>query len=323
MADYRFSILPFRYREAPAFAEASADELRVLLALIGENGSSDTATLAEATGISAARVASSVVFWTESGILRPNDDNDRTATNIVDDFEARLRAEDVREESNLTVAKTIRDHALQDLFVACAELIGRPALNDREIHDIVALYEQYGLSEEYIITLLHDLTSRSRTTIRALVNHAIKLHGFEIDTVEKLNTYFRDRDATGEWERLIRRVLGIYGRALTKSEKAAARRWCEDYEYDEPILTLAYDVTVKNTGRASVAYMEKLLEDWHRNGCRTAEACLARYGAAKPTKPDPSAQRTTKKEKPRYGTFDPEDVFKKALARSYGEEDNT
>jgi DNA replication protein DnaD len=69
--------------------------------------------------------------------------------------------------------------------------------------------------------------------------------------------------------------------------------------------------------------MDKVLSGWHAKGLSTLEECRAansvsKAAAEKPTPTRPKAK--SKPEKPRYGDFDVNDAFAKALERSYGED---
>ena len=315
MNEYRFKIPSLALSGSEALLDASEAELRILLLLIEKGGRATRRELSAGAGISEARVASAVTYWIEAGALCNEDDSVRDT--ITEEFETRLRAGELDEESSVKVARDIRDNDLAGLLSECATLLGKPTLNEREIKYITELYTQYTLSAEFILTLLADLRSRSKCTVRALVDRAIRLYEKEIDTPESLLEYFRVRDSKSEGERLCRKVLGIWDRAPGQSEKRAFIKWVNEYGYDEPVISRAYDITVTKTGHASVAYMDKLLTDWHEAGCKTLTECERRYEA---TKPEPKTRSTQKEKAPkeRYGTFDPEEAFRRALERSYG-----
>ena len=323
MNTYNFDINYLQIAPSGLLSMASAEEMRVPLCLISSGGKSTDTVLAEAAGVHPARAAAAVSFWAAGGVLtqRATAHATEEKTNLVDEFDFRLRVDDVDEESAAEVAKVIRDEGLSDMFDECAALLGRPTLNDREIRLLTALYTQYGLDEEYILTLLSDMCTRSKCSVRALVNRAIALQGRGIDTTEKLSDYIKSAAESGEWERRTRKVLGIYSRALTQAEKQLFRKWADVYGYDEDILTLAYDKTVRAISQYSAAYMDKMLTAWYEAGCRTAAACeeYDRTHKPKPTDTTPKTGRKDKKPKERYGNFDPEEAFRKALARSYGD----
>ena len=73
--------------------------------------------------------------------------------------------------------------------------------------------------------------------------------------------------------------------------------------------------------------MDKVLTHWHEVGCKTLDECIrlnerehAQMDAERQAPKPPSIPR--KKPTPRYGDFDVNDAFEKALLRSYGEDSN-
>jgi len=327
MKQYTYTQTPLRLIGTELLAEASAEELRVLIVLMECGGRITLADLAKGAGVREARAASAVSFWEAGGAIRLTqedtcdraDGSTRTEENEgpIKEFSYRLQADAIENEPTAAVADAIRDNDLSAMLTECATLLGKPTLSDYEVRALTGLYTQYALSEEYIVTLLGDMLTRSRATVRTLVNRAIKLSADGVDTMEKLNDYFRQRDEVGEWERRMRRVLGIYSRALTEKEKQLFRKWVELYGFGEDILALAYDRTVQNTARYSAPYMDKLLTDWYENGCHTPAACEQRYTSSRPTE---SARRSHTKSaapKERFGNFDHEEAFARALERSF------
>ena len=80
--------------------------------------------------------------------------------------------------------------------------------------------------------------------------------------------------------------------------------------------------------------MDKIITDWHDHGAKTLEECEACYIEWRRIQAEESekkraelAERTSarrpKKEKPRYGDFDPEAALEMALSRSFFDEDES
>ena len=205
----------------------------------------------------------------------------------------------------------------------CATLMKRSAFSSAEIKDLTALYEQYGLSEEFIVTLAAYLAEQGRLTVTKLINRAIKLTERDIDNVKALEAYIVERESDSEAEREFRRLFGIYGRAPSKTEKECFKRWSKDYGYFTEIVGEAYDIAVTCATRGHLSYADKLLTRWYETGCRTLAQCRERYEAdelEKKAKKDSKKAKSSENKKERYGDFDVEEAFLKALERSYGED---
>ena len=302
--------------ECEAFADASREELKVLVALIAGAGADELPSL---LGISSARSASSVSLWRESGVL-----TEEELVKVEFDTE---KNDEIEEEPASLVAKDIRDKGLAMLVNEVARLLGRPALSTASVKKIVALHTEYALSEEYILTLAAHLCDTGKLTVTRLVSEAIKLVEKGIDTADDLLVYTeRWRNMTDADARL-RRIIGIYNRNLTQSEKEYFNKWVNEYLFSEGIISEAYDRSVKGArGQYSAAYMDAILTRWHECGCKTLAECIARSETDKAAIDEEKARERESRKKaregaqttPRYGAFDAEEALAMALKRSYG-----
>ena len=308
---------PIELTDKEAFIEASREELRVLLALIECGGKLDSAaTLAKRAQVSSARTSAALVFWEEAGVIKKS-----SAQTITEEFEERIELGKIREVSAKDTANSIRDAGLADMISECATLMQRAALNSAEIKELTALHDQYALSEEFIVTLAAYIAEHGKLTVTKLTNKAIQLTEREIDTPEALEHYIAERESESEAEREFRKLFGIYGRAPSKTEKECFNKWSRDYGYFTEIVGEAYDIAVTNATRGHLTYADKLLTRWFETGCRTVAECRVQYEKDEAEKKNKkAAEKPAKKpaEKERYGDFDPEEAFLKALERSYG-----
>lgn len=306
----------------PAFSEASKEELRALVALTELGCQIESAEeLAEAAKISPARAKSALAFWEESGVIITDDGRPL----IVEEFEERLVRGEIDEVPATRVATSIRDESLASMIDECASLMGQACLSNTDVKNITALHTQYSLGADFIATLAAYLSSRGDFTVRKLVNEAIKLQGKGCDTAEALDAYITDMENTSgaEWE--FRRILGIYGRNLSVSEKKYFKKWSEELGYSVGVVSEAYDLAVLNTksGRGDLRYMDSVLTAWHEAGCKTVSDCQRHVESEKAKrqseKPETKRHAKSAPETPRYGNFDINEAFNNAVARSFGD----
>ncbi len=312
-----------------AFSEASRDELRVLLSVICLGGdASDVARLSSLAGVSSARVKSSVVLFEDAGVLKKCDTppaESKNAQTITDEFEERIALGEIQDVSSIECARDIRDMGLASLLSECASIMGKAALSTEEAKLISSIYTQLALSEDYIITLAAYIAeTKGRLTAVRLSGEAEKLVKRGIDTAEALEKHISDKESESGavWE--FKRICGIYNRNLSKKESELVNRWYYDFGYGEDIVGEAYDRTVINTGKLSLPYMDKLITSWHEADCKTLDDCRRVSEAEKQKKAEdkpkaPPRMPRVPKETTRYGNFDVDDAFKKALLRSYGD----
>ena len=323
MPSPKYRVTPIRVIGSTAFTEASREELRVLLALVELSGDIDCPeALAEAIMISPARCKAALAFWEESGVISIDNGEPR----ITDEFEDRLTRGEIDEVPATKVADSIRDEQLASMIDECARMMNQACLSNTDVKNLTALHTQYSLGPEYIVTLAAYLVSRGDLTVRRLCNESIRLQGKGIDSLEGLEAYISEMEKSSgaEWE--FRRVLGIYGRNLSASERAYFKRWSEDFGYSVGIVSEAYDISVLNTKHGDLRYMDKVLTAWHEAGCKTVSDCRQKIEEEKAKKQADAKAKVGKArpkaapETPRYGNFDINEAFNNAVARSFTDE---
>ena len=326
MSKINFRVLLRPLSECQGFTEMTAPELRVLVALIENGGCIESAKmLAELSGTTEVRAVSTLTLLTEMGLIAPEDEM-TSQGGIVEEFEYRIREGEIEAQSARVVAKTIRDGNLSEMISECAVIFEEPALSSEHTAILTALYTQYGLSPEYILTLASYMATKGKPNASTLKNKAISLHKRGIDTVEELERYIGDleRENTADWE--LKRLFGIKGRNLSDAELAYFRRWCDEFDFTTEIVSAAYDIcSVATGGKLSLPYMDKILSEWHEAGCKTLDECRRHEEKNKVErreayKPKVKPREKEKPKPPRYGSFDVDEAFKAALKRSFGDD---
>ena len=309
------------------FKEASKDELKILIAILSENGSPVSAEeLSEKLGISVPRVKACITLFKESGVLIECDDT--PLAEVEYEFEPSKKDKEKARDTKEEVARSIRENDLYEMNCDVERILEK-TLETREIERITSLYTKKGLSPEYILTLSAFLKDRRQTlTVEAIVREANKLIANGTDTLEELEIYIKEKsdEIAGEME--MRRLFGIYNRTLTRTEREYFHRWMHEYGYSVSVIGEAYDVTVAAINKISLPYINSILKEWYDAGCKTVEECRARVNirkAATPKKANNNSQKTNKTttaETPKYADFNSEDALLRALERSYSDADN-
>lgn len=325
MTDLSFKVNLAALTASPTFAEASAEELRVLFALLSPTGAHGSAEqLATLAAVSRARVLGALALWEEAGVI------ERETAGVSFEFEERPGDKfNPREAKSAELARDIRDNSLAGLITECTRIMKKGSLTHSEIAAISALYTQLALSPEYILTLAAHLAERGRLTPRRLASKAESLVAKDIDTLEALEIYVAEseRSNAAVWE--FRRVLGIWGRATAPSEREAFLRWSDEYGYGPEIVRTAYDLSVRSISKLSVAHIDAIIRTWHEGGCKTVAECKraaeqfsADLAAKEKERSKRGGKKQTAKEEPKYSDFNSEDALMQALLRSYGDGDD-
>ncbi len=314
MSDFRIH----KASEKEEFLEASAEELRVLVALI-ESGTTAPDKLSKICKMSRARTVSALSYWREAGVITEG------GPTITEEFEERLRLGELEEKSSKELAEDIRNNELAELFTECSRLMKKTELTKKDAEYITALITELGLDVEFAAILAAYLAEEGRLTPSKLFNKARDLVKEEIDDTAALEAYICKMQNTSSFEREVKIALRIR-RETTEKEKSLFKKWGEEYAFSIKTVKLAYDFCVDAKGEYIPSYMDTLLTDWHKNGCKTVEECRTRKEAKSAEIAAAHSTKKPKKEndsKPKYGDFDVNDAFKKALERSYGNSENS
>ena len=314
-----------------ALADASPEELRVLLCLVAAGGSvSDPAALAAAAGCSKPRARSALRYWEEVGVTEETEDGALPAPKKP------LRpAVETREAPAHEIASTVTRETLAGFIDTCQQTVGR-VFNTKELNALTALVEDMPFSREYILILISYCMKKTRKfSFTYLEKVAHSMLEKECLTVEQLNAHLAaaEKFASREWQ--LRRLLGIGERRLSSREQEYLLRWTGEFDYGVEIIGIAYDITVNHTGKISLPYMDKLLTRFHAAGCGTVSAVeelleneqaeRAAKQIARPENGKKSGQFATGAGEgdptaTRGSSFNRQDYMAAALRRSYGDD---
>lgn len=285
-------------------SEADATDLRVLLYLAGNPDAFSEADAAAALQISEAEVRSSVKFWRGAGVIARA--NAKKAA--LQKEKKPLREKAAARLTSDELCEIAEENAEFKLLVIEAQQVAGWMFNTSEIEIIASLYANLRLSTEYILTLIGYFVVRREKPLRYLEKVAYSMIDEGVnnaaDLEEKLRWLEKFEGRAGK----VRTLFGIGGRELTAREKDYLVAWFDNYGFSDEMVALAYEKTVNTTGKASLAYANGILKKWHEEGVKTP-ADVEKGGAKK------SGKGATQ-------SFDVDDAFSKALARSYanGEE---
>ena len=299
--------------------EASADDLRVLLTLLSL-GRAGAAAIADTLGVGMETVTASLAFWRGAGAVTVREEAAATPKTT-----APRRTEGLSELGAEEMATYLHEAGLATLVAEAERQRGR-LLNRTDLSILLSLSQDLLLTPAYILTLLAYCDAQGDgepKPMRYVERVALRLTEHGIDSCEALEEYMREQELLRSMEGGLRRMFGIGSRRLTAREEKAFLLWTDEYGYGEEVIGAAYDVTVNATGRASVAYADKILAHWHECGVRTAEEAEALLLREREEKKPKGRSRAPKKEGTSSGSsFDVGDFFRRAVERSFKNEEN-
>ena len=69
----------------------------------------------------------------------------------------------------------------------------------------------------------------------------------------------------------LKKAMGVIDRNFTPTEIKCINSWLYDYKMSFEMIIYAYDLCISNTGKMSVKYMNKVIENWHQTGASTVK----------------------------------------------------
>ena len=298
-----------------AFFSASADELRVLF-VIREKGSVSAEELRTLLSLSDADVRDALAFWRGAGAISVGEAEDKAPPKPL------LSADALSPYSPAEASRLIEKENLASFVEACQATHGK-VLSPTDIDVILGLHDQLGFSCEYICLLIAFLERYEKKPMRYVEKVAFSLYDKGVLSIEELNAYIEKKTRSEMREGNLRKLFGIGARALTTKEDECFLRWTEEYGYDDSVIGLAYDITVGSTNEATVAYADKILRRWYESCCKSLPAVEEFIEKEKASRGSANASQKKKKpsekEKDDMRSFDVDDMFAHALARSYGD----
>ncbi len=315
-----------RFLSSAAFLGASADELRVLAFLALAEEPKTAEELAAALKMGEEDLRDVLSFWRGAGAISLAEGEKTSAKPKKKRYIE--SADTLSDYSDSEAARIIDEGDLSAFVEQCQEIYGK-VLSPADIHIVLGLHDQLGFDPEYICLLIAFCNKEgNRKAFRYIEKVALSLYDRGVLSVKELEDYIEKKQMADSREGKIRKMFGIGARALTSKEDAAILRWCEEYGYDDSVIEYAYELTVNATAKPTISYTDRILANWYKAGCHNLLA-VKEY-AEKQKEERQNAKKTGKKagkesdqkvnaEKESMRSFDVDDFFERAIARSYGD----
>ena len=212
---------------------------------------------------------------------------------------------------------------LRKLIDTCQGIVGR-IFTQAEAAKVVGLYEYLGLDIEHILALFTYCAHRGKRAVGYVEKTAYNLYDEGIDSAAKLEEYIKKKEEKEREEAHLRSLFGLGSRALTAKERQEFAKWLHEWRLPEEVVVRAYELTVENTGKYSLAYMSRVLESWYMAGLCSIEKLdeyerkrLTSVGGASKTGAVRSAHGASGAAQNGADSFDTDRFVELALARSY------
>lgn len=214
------------------------------------------------------------------------------------------------------------DDSMKQLIEECQGLCGK-VFTPTDISKVVALKIELGFSCEAILLLFFyyfeklDAVGR-KLTVSYVEKSAYGLYNQGIRTAEALQLYIKQVEQQNSNQFRLRKLFGVGDRAFTKKEKDFFDKWLVEWTMPFALIEHAFDLAVDRTGKPGLAYMSKILSDWHMSGITTveqAEKASEDYRSSSAYRA--KFKESEKEEGKPLSSFNTDEFFEKALKRSY------
>lgn len=162
------------------------------------------------------------------------------------------------------------DNNIGVLLEESQNILARP-LSSGESETLVSLYHHYGMDLSIILTVLQYCKSIEKDSPAYYEKMALDWFNREINTHERAEQEILKLTETENKERDLRKVFGIYNRAVSKRELEFFTIWTEDLGFSLAMLRLAYERTIDAKGSLSFHYINAILRSWKEKNIKTPQ----------------------------------------------------
>ncbi len=289
---------------------AGAVQLKVLLWLYCNGGEATAEEISKGVGLQVADIADAMHYWISTGLILTEDKENEIAESEV---EAPAKKQEVikeneKKETQEKIEKKVsskstvvlepqrpnRMEAIRRadesaeiawLFREAEGLFGR-FVSDAERISIVWMVDNLGLESGVVRMIIQHCASIDKCNVRYIEKMALSWANEEIDTIEKAEAHLILMEQLKKEWATVCSAFGIEYRLPTDKEQNYAHTWIKEWKFNKKMLKTAYDVCVDTKGKFIIAYVHKVLEQWHKDGITTPEMVTSASEERKKTKAD-------------------------------------
>lgn len=278
---------------------AGETQLKTLLAVLRYGGGIDAQALCQVCGKTLPDILDALEFWRERGVIVPEGEEKpslrydelpapiaqapaeppnpepaalepvKTVETAPDGQKITTVSSRRRRLDRLEIAELAeKDENVAALLQETQAALGK-TLNAVAIDTVVSLYSYYGLAPDLILMLIHYCVSTGKDSLSYIEKTASSWVESGITTHEKAEAEILRSTKSNENEKKVRAAFGVFDRALIASEKKYIRAWFEEWRFDTPMITLAYERCVEMNAKLSFPYINGILKNWHGKNIRT------------------------------------------------------
>lgn len=252
-----------------------------MLNLALKNKEEENSFIAKKLSLLESDVVNAIEYWCENGVMRYKNDTvifTRTPSDTRDDTVKQPKSIPANDNEDVPGHKPSKDisemmlenKTLSDLCLLAQEILGK-TLSTKETETLFWFYDYLGFSAEVISMLLEYCVSKGKRNMNYIEKVAISWHENGITTMNAVESFISNEQEKKTYTYELKKLFGIEGRNLSKSEELYLKTWHDDYDMSLEMIALAYEYCIMSTNKLSFPYMNKIIENWYQNNIRTIE----------------------------------------------------
>ena len=260
-----------------SLTNATESELKLLIILAKEGrdkeylSESDLLPACDAAGIDKDTFIEALAFFRGAGLVE-NEETEPSRPAVTQEEAIEEKKAEKPSPRTAYTSLELAGAASEREFLDLVEFTGatlKKTLNRSDIATLYSFVDSLLLPYDVIMLGIEHCVTEGKTSLRYVEKLLLDFADREINTYELAEEYIQTRALYKSFEGKIRTKLGLGQRSLTAKEKAMVAAWQTEWKVSDELLDLAYEKTVASTGKASMSYMNKILENWHNSGFKT------------------------------------------------------
>lgn len=260
---------------------ATPSQLKVLLYLLRHQCASiDLKQLSEALSMNEELIEEAVMFWEQTDLFAVSEKNNSSSdpvsssipekqiTETSSSITAQRSSSDITLTPSEIAAELKRDAGLMNLFRMAEQLTGEP-LNHMQQRSLLWQYQYLSVSGDIILTIMSYCRSMGKNSIQYAEKLLTAWWNRGICTMQQINDEIVKDQQRRSYHGTIARTLDM-NRPPTPKQREYFDSW-QTMQIPVDLIRYAYEKTIEQTNKLSLAYMQKILTTWAEAGYKTRE----------------------------------------------------
>ncbi len=236
---------------------ATATQIKVLLYFMRNiSDGIDPKKISEALSLPESEVEDALLFWSQSGVLNSEQPKESENKPVVINTALPTRAD--------VIKRGLEDDKLMFLLREAQLKFGRN-LKQNESQLLVSLYDDYGMSGSVILLLLGYAVGAGKCNLSFIKKTAAYWLSQGVETVDDADRIIAQQAKQNIAWKVVQKAFGIEPRQPSTKELEYSNLWINEWKLSSDLLKAAYDACIDTKTKLNMAYIAKILENWHKD----------------------------------------------------------